>query len=164
MITIFLIAISLSFDSLATSMSLAIKNKYTLRFAVIISIVFGLFQGFMSLLGYVIGSGLELVISRIDHWVAFILLSGVGVKFIFESFEKQDCKKTRYLDWKTICFLGIATSIDALIVGISLAFMQMNILTTIIIIGTITFFMAMLGFILGKKLSCHNSTKIEMAS
>jgi putative Mn2+ efflux pump MntP len=163
MITIFLLAISLSLDSLATSISLVVKNKYTFRTAIGISMVFGFFQCSMSLLGYLIGSGLEFFISRIDHWIAFILLSGVGSKFIFDSFEKQDSKKLNFLDWKIVCLLGVATSVDALVVGISLAFMQLHIVTTVLVIGIVTFLMAMAGFFSGKKLAIQNSAKIEVA-
>jgi len=165
MITTILIAISLSFDSFATAASLAIKNKKnSLAVALVVSLVFGIFQSIMPFVGYTIGISLKSVISHIDHWVAFIFLSGVGIKFIVESLQKNNCdnKKITEINWKIILLLGLATSIDALVVGITFAFINLDIITSIIWIGSTTFIITLLGYYLGKKLSCLNSKKIEI--
>jgi len=165
MITTILIAVSLSFDSFATSASIAIKNKRnSLVTALVVSSVFGIFQSIMPLIGYAIGISLKSIISQVDHWVAFILLSGVGVKFIVESFEKNGCtdKNIKNINWKITLLLGAATSMDALVVGITFAFISLNIITSVIWIGLVTFFITLLGYYLGKRLSCLNNRKIEI--
>ena len=163
MITIFFIAMSLSFDSFATAVSIAIKNKkHTIKIGLTLAFVFALFQGVMSYLGYVIGVGLAPVIAHIDHWVAFVLLAGIGIRFIFEAFEKDDNKNIQHLNWKVIILLGLATSIDALVVGVTFAFMSIQIFSSLIIISFVTFILTFLGYWIGKGLSGVDSKKVEI--
>lgn len=162
MITILLIALSLSLDSFATSVSLGIKNKkHALEIALLIAITFGLCQSLMTGLGYFIGTAVKNFIIQIDHWIAFLLLTGVGLKFIFESFEESDETIIKNIDWRMILLLGIATSIDAMVVGITFAFININIFLSFIVIGLITFLLSLLGYKIGKKFHHLNSKKLE---
>lgn len=162
MITSLLIAISLSLDSFATAIGLGLKNKgNVISMAFFVSLIFALSQSLLSFFGYIIGSELEVVVSGVDHWIAFVLLSGVGIKFIFEAFNKDEEHEIKKVNWKTLFLLGIATSIDAFVVGITFIFMKMNILEALIAIGGVTFLLSFFGFLLGKKVSQINSEKIE---
>lgn len=162
MITILFIALSLSLDSFVTSVSLGIKNKkHALEIAILIALTFGLCQSLMTATGYFIGFAVKNLISQIDHWVAFFLLTGVGLKFIFESFEESDKTVIKNMDWKMILILGIATSIDAMAVGVTFAFIDINIILSLITIGIITFLLSLLGYKIGKKFHHLNSKKLE---
>lgn len=162
MITILLIALSLSLDSFATSVSLGIKDKkHALEIALLIAMVFGVCQSAMTGTGYFFGFAVKNIINQFDHWVAFILLTGVGIKFIAESFEKAEEAAIKHIDWKMIILLGFATSVDALVVGVTFAFIKIDIILSLAIIGLITFLLSMLGYKLGKKFHHLNSKKIE---
>lgn len=121
-----------------------------------------LFQGLMPLLGWLGGSKLSTYISNIDHWIAFLLLSAVGLKMIIDSFGKEEEKRTNPLQFRMIVVLAIATSIDALIVGISLAFVEVVIIQSVIIIGAITFLAAMIGMLVGKSANGKLGKKVEV--
>lgn len=162
MITIFLIALSLSLDCFATSVSLGIKNKkHAWEIALLIALSFGLFQSAMTLIGYLIGFTVKDFIIQIDHWVAFVLLTGVGIKFITESFEKSEETVIKHIDWKMIIILSIATSIDALVVGITFAFIDIRLILSFVVIGLVTVLMSLLGYKIGKRFHHLNSKKLE---
>ncbi len=152
--SIFLVAISLTFDTFAVSVSTSISNKDitisdSLKFAFILSV----FQGLMPVIGWQIGEEVSKIIAGYDKYIAFILLAGIGVKMIFEAFKKKtESTKIPKLKLPLIIFLAIATSIDALVVGFSFAFIEkVNITQSAIIIGLATFMVAMFGLITGKK-------------
>lgn len=107
----------------------------------------------MPLIGWSIGSSLKGFISSFDHWVAFGLLFIIGFRMITESVKNKDTKKIDLFNNRVLLLLSIATSIDALIVGITFAFLKVDILFSVAIIGLITFLISILGFMLGKKLS-----------
>ena len=117
---------------------------------------FGLFQGGMAFLGWFAGSRIASLISRVDHWVAFGLLLWVGGRMIKESFgsEEEPCRDdlTR---GKSLLMLSIATSIDALAVGISLALVDSSILIASLVIGGVSFILAVAGYLLGNRLGCR---------
>ena len=148
MIQIIMIGISLAMDAFAVSIckGLTIKKNIIPK-AIKIAIYFGLFQAIMPLIGYYFGILIKDYIEAIDHWIAFISLSIIGYSMIKEEPEKYDEK----IDWKTLLVLAIATSIDALVVGITFAFEEVEILPTITVIGLITFVICMVGVLLGKK-------------
>jgi len=161
-ISIILIGLGLSFDTFAVSVSTGLIKK-SLRFwqGVKIAIVMAFFQGLMPLLGWLGGSQLSTYISSIDHWIAFVLLSAVGLKMIFDSFSKEE-KKVNPLQFRMIVLMAIATSIDALIVGISLAFVEVVIIQSVLIIGAITFLAAMIGMLVGKSANGKLGKKVEI--
>ena len=140
-------------DCLAVSISCSIIKK-EIRFfeALKIGIAFGFFQALMPVIGWTLGLTFKDYIMAFDHWIAFGTLGAIGLKMIIESLKTKNKKPLEINSIWLILSLSIATSIDALIVGISFAFLQVNILKTIIIIGGITLFISMVGFRMGKSL------------
>lgn len=162
MITIFLIALALSLDSFAVSTSVSLRHgKHKIQKYLLLALVFALFQGLMPLLGFWLGQGLKTFISNIDHWIAFVLLAGVGIEFIINSFPEEE-KEIKKINLQTIVVLGLATSIDALVVGITFAFMDINLWLTIGIIGLVTFLVSSFGCFCGAKFCYLKSQKIEI--
>lgn len=160
--TITLIAIGLSFDSFAVSVSCGlilnkIKFIQALRFALLLAI----FQGLMPILGWIIGTELKNYIVELDHWIAFILLSIVGIKMILDSKKHTNEKTANPLSLLINLTLAFATSIDALIAGLSFAFFNINIYITIFIIASITFIVSMLGVLFGKKTGSKLGKRME---
>ncbi len=152
--TILLLAVGLSMDAFAVSISSSVTiGKIKFRHAFKIGAFFGLFQAFMPLIGWAAGLSFRALISGIDHWIAFILLALIGGKMIYESF-KLDCQQNKVNPLNNLVLLGlaVATSIDALAAGISFALLKINILYTVSLIGIITFGISMVGVFLGKKL------------
>jgi putative Mn2+ efflux pump MntP len=163
-ISIFLIAIGLNFDSLAVSISAGLVIKdIRFRQAIRIAFVFAFFQGLMPLLGWFIGTQIRDLIKDYDHWISFALLFLIGAKMIYESFKKEE-DKSPLNPLKLIVMTGmaVATSIDALVVGVSFAFIDVNIIISIAIIGSMTFIVAMLGMLLGKKAGGLFGKKMEI--
>lgn len=154
-ITIVLIAFGLSMDALAVSITYgATLKKVGIKEALRIGGFFGFFQALMPLLGWLMGVKFQNYIARVDHWIAFLLLSVIGGKMVYETLtNKEDCDDNfeKTLDNKTLFMLAIATSIDALAVGVSFAFLEVSILNSIIIIGIITFDLCFIGVLIGKK-------------
>ena len=152
-ITIILIAIGLSMDSFAISISngLSIKN---LKFydALIIAIFLSTFQGLMPVLGWFLGIGVEKYIKEVDHWVAFVLLGIIGLKMIYEGLVTKEEPQKVALDLITIIAQSIATSIDALVIGISFALLGWGIILPAIIIGLTTLLFSMTGLRIGKEI------------
>jgi len=162
MFTIFLIALSLSIDSFITAGSLSLKhNKNFWLMSLWIASVFAFFQTLMPLLGFLLGKQFVIYVQEFDHWIAFILLLIVGSKFIFEALSSDD-KKIKKLSWKVLATLGVATSIDALVVGLTFAFMEINLFLALVIIAVVTFIISILGCYLGKKLSHKFGSEIEI--
>lgn len=162
MLTIFFIAISLSIDSFVTAASLSLKhNRNFWLMSLWIAIVFAFFQGLMPLTGFLLGKQFVVYIQEFDHWVVFVLLLLVGIKFIAEAFENED-KKIKNINWKVLVMLGVATSIDALAVGLTFAFIEINLFLAITIIAFVTFIISFIGCVLGKKLSHKFGKKIEI--
>lgn len=154
----FLIGVGLSMDALAVSVGkgLVAKRK-SYRDALLLGIFFGGFQALMPFLGWWLGSAFAGFITQWDHWIAFILLFIIGANMIRESFNEEAEEDDGSLEIKELFLLAIATSIDALAVGVSFAFLDVNIWTSIAIIGTTTFVISFLGYCLGKRLG----TKFE---
>ncbi|MBW8334364.1 MAG: manganese efflux pump MntP family protein [Prolixibacteraceae bacterium] len=151
--TVILLAIGLSFDSFAVSVCSGL-NLPQIRFvqAAKIAIFLALFQAFMPLIGWLIGTSMKSIIEPVDHWIAFGLLSLIGGKMVIESFLNSEVREIRNpLHLKVILTLSLATSIDALAVGFSFAAFLEKILIAVFIIGAVTFIASMLGILLGKK-------------
>ena len=153
LIEIFIIAIGLAMDCFAVSLSSSIctpclAKKDTLK----IAFFFGLFQGGMPVLGWLIGKSFYSSVSSIDHWIAFSILTIIGIKMITEAIKDHSDKQNFNIKiFKVLLLLSIATSIDAFVIGMSFAFLQVNILTAAISIGVITFLISIFGISLGKK-------------
>lgn len=164
LITIILIAISLSFDSFAVSLSCGIaKHKMQLVQILKIALVLSLFQGLMPLVGWLAGEQLLPYIEEFDHWVALLLLSLIGGKMIIESFKSEDVKKKINPDkFSVILLLGFSTSIDALAVGFSLSLFCLHILLSLAIITVVTFLAVLLGIFIGKKSKTNKSRRAEI--
>lgn len=153
--TVFMIAIGLSMDACAVSLAKGMcLQKNIGKYALILGIAFGFFQGAMPLLGWWIGTYFEEFITAIDHWIAFFLLGFIGINMIRESFhkEEEECMNITSIDTKTICILAIATSIDAFAVGISFAFLQVEILSAVTLIAATTFVCSFIAVCLGHKI------------
>ena len=146
---VIIIAISVAMDTFAVSVCKGLSMKrIDYKNAIIISLYFCLFQALMPLIGYIFGFSFENV-SKIDHFVALILLSGIGINMILESREKEELDSK--VDFKTMIVLAIATSIDALAVGVTFAFLNVNIIVSSILIGLITFVISFIGVLIGNK-------------
>lgn len=164
-ITLLLIAIGLSVDSFAVSVSSGlILNQITFKKALRIATSLALFQAAMPIIGWFVGKRIATYAESFDHWIAFGLLFIIGGKMIWESFQKDDLdKKTNPLEFKVLIGMSIATSIDALIVGISFAFVQnLNLLLTTFVIGLTTGVFSMLGILFGKKTGLRFGKDMEI--
>ena len=159
--TILLTAFALSMDAFAVSITKGITlNKINKQVAFKIAFFFGLFQGVMPFIGWFLGIRFESYIKSIDHWIAFFLLSFIGIKMILDAKEADnDILNTneKYnslysINNKELIILSIATSIDALAVGISFAFLNIDIVPICLSIGIITFLVCFIGVIIGKKI------------
>ena len=150
---IFLIAIGLSMDAFAVSLANGIIiKKVTISDCFKFGLFFGVFQFIMPVIGWILGTTVSGYISMFDHWIAFLLLSFIGGKMIYESFKADDEEKDKPLNWKNMTILAVATSIDALAVGISFAVMETKIIISSVIIGVTAFIISFFGVVLGKKL------------
>ncbi|TAJ10725.1 manganese efflux pump [Marinilabiliaceae bacterium JC017] len=164
LLALIIIAIALAMDSFAVSISTGIALKrIQWRTMGRISLFFALFQGLMPLIGWSLGQTFEEYIKVYDHWVAFGLLTFIGSRMVYKSLKHQS--ETPFINpycHKTIFSLAIATSIDALAVGISFSMLDVEIVFPAIIIGVVTFLFAFLGLTIGVKLGSFFSTKIEL--
>jgi manganese efflux pump family protein len=161
---VFLIAIGLSFDSFAVSVSSGLaKKKIDFYDAMKIAFSLSFFQALMPLLGYWIGVKITPMIRDADHWIAFGLLFILGLKMIRESMRKKDGTETfNPLNVMILVGMSLATSIDAFVVGISFGFLEVNIVIALAIIGVITFIISMLGILFGKKTGGKSGKKMEI--
>lgn len=154
LLSILLIAVGLSADCFAVAFSASISNhNYRLRQVLRAGASFGLFQATMPLLGWLAGKTVVDYVSAYDHWVAFGLLALVSGRMLWESF-KTDHGREKEIDitrGMSLLILSIATSIDALAVGLSFAFLKVNIAIASPVIGAIAFLITILGFVIGRK-------------
>lgn len=154
-IEIVLLAVGLSMDSLAVSVTCgALIPHYRHRHVLKIGFILGVFQAGMTVAGYFAGMGFRKYITAFDHWIAFLLLLYLGGRMIHESTREEEEFKTDPLCYKTLCGLGIATSIDALAVGISLACIESAIAMASITIGIVTALFSAFGVYFGSHF-CH---------
>ena len=160
---IFLLGIGLAMDAFAVSIwkGLSIK-KMNWKNAIIIALYFGIFQALMPLIGYFLGMTFESIVTSFDHWVAFALLTLIGGGMIKESFDSEDEKKNDKVDFKTMVVLSLATSIDALAVGITFAFFDVNTVLAVSIIGIITFIISIFGVKIGNRFGDKYQNKAEL--
>lgn len=160
---IFLIAVGLSMDAFAVSIvnGIVIKQKRN-KSALLLASFFGGFQMFMPAIGWLAGLSLKNIIMGIDHWIAFSLLTFIGLKMIYDSTRLEDGKKEEKLKFYSLLTLSVATSIDALMVGLSFAFLQTSILVPILVIGLVTCVLSLIGFFFGCGLGRIFGNKVKI--
>ncbi|MCI6673514.1 MAG: manganese efflux pump MntP family protein [Spirochaetaceae bacterium] len=148
--------VSLSMDAFAISMVKGLTmKKLSWGWTLVIALFFGGFQFLMPVAGYLLGVQFQSYITAIDHWIAFVLLAFIGGKMIWESLHECTCEKRQeeqeleHLDIKELFILAIATSIDALAVGITFAFLSVNIIEASLVIGIVTFIICVGGVLIG---------------
>jgi len=162
--TIIFIAIGLSMDALAVSVASGFTiTRLRIRHAVRIALFFGGFQSIMPILGWLAGSSLQKFIAGFDHWVAFGLLCFIGGKMIYESTKMAEREKIDPLKLHVLLVLAVATSIDALAVGLSLSFLNVAIIMPSVIIGVVTFAVSFTGVYIGRKFGHFFESKLEVA-
>jgi manganese efflux pump family protein len=166
-LSIVVIAVGLSMDAFAVSMtSGCVMKKLKLKYALRTALFFGAFQAIMPIIGWLAGSTLKIYIEKIDHWIAFIILTAIGIKMILEATvldkgDEADAKpKTESL--LLLFGLAVATSIDALAVGITFSLLNANIFISAGIIGLITFILSFLGVFIGCKFGGMFKKKVEI--
>ena len=160
---IFLIAVSLAMDAFAVSISNGVSVKgFGKAHAVKQGIYFGGFQFMMPVLGWVLGSSVRTYIEAVDHWIAFGLLAAIGFNMIRESRSEEEEEEGGEMTAKVLILQAIATSIDALAVGISFAVLQVNILQAALIIGVVAFVFSFVGGVLGKSIGGFLQGKAEL--
>ncbi|MEG2331223.1 MAG: manganese efflux pump MntP family protein [Bacteroides sp.] len=164
---IWLIAIGLAMDCFAVSIASGIiLKRIQWRPILIMAFFFGLFQALMPLIGWLCANTFSHLIENVDHWIAFGILSFLGGRMIIESFKHEDDRKElNPTSLKVVLTLAIATSIDALAVGISFAFMGIRdltgILSSISVIGVVSFALSVIGLLLGIKCHCSQARKLH---
>lgn len=167
-VEIVLLAISLSMDAFAVALCKGLAlEKINLKCCAIVGLWFGAFQGLMPMLGYFLGSTFADKITSVDHWIAFILLAIIGSNMIKESLEKDEEKVNDSLGFKTMLIMAIATSIDALAVGVSFAFTDFEpdwfVYIAFVLIGIITFTLSSIGVKIGNIFGTKYKSKAEFA-
>lgn len=161
--TLFVTAIGLSMDAFAVSVckGLAMK-KLSIKKAIIIGLWFGGFQALMPTIGYLLGTRFEQYVTAIDHWIAFVLLALIGANMIKEALSKEENETNDCVDVKTMFLLAIATSIDALAVGVTYAFLQVQIVPAVTFIGVITLSLSVAGVKIGNVFGLRYKSKAEI--
>lgn len=163
---LFIIALGVSMDAFAAAICKGLSLKrVSVKHASIVGLYFGLFQAGMPVLGYFLGAQFSQQITAYDHWFAFILLGAIGFNMVKES-RNNSCHisdgEDRKLSFKNMIILAIATSIDALAVGITFAFLNINILPAVIFIGMITFTTSFIGTKIGNIFGVRCKSKAEL--
>lgn len=173
LIELFVIAVGLSMDAFAVAICKGLSlRKVSLKKCAKVGLYFGGFQGVMPLIGFILGVQFKDYIVSIDHWIAFILLSFIGINMIRESREKEDenvveglaevaVGEENELGFKNMIMLSIATSIDALAVGVTFAFLQVDIVPAVSFIGIVTFVLSMIGVKVGNIFGVKYKSKAE---
>lgn len=162
---ILILAVGVSMDAFAVSICKGLSVcKVRPRHASLAAAWFGGFQALMPLIGYFAGVAFADIVSSVDHWIAFVLLGIIGGKMVKESFEKDECCCTDPdFSFRTMLAMAVATSIDALAVGVSLAFLKVNIWSSILIIGLTTGAFSAAGIYIGNIFGNRYKSKAEFA-
>jgi len=162
-----LVAIGLAMDSFTVSLCKGLRmRRINYGQALVIALFFGFFQAMMPLLGWILGIQFEQYITSVDHWIAFILLAVIGSKMLYDTLaEDPSCpvQTVDRLDLKELLLLSIATSIDALAVGITLAFLKTDILLSVSLIGIVTFILSLAAVAIGNRFGNRLQSKAGIA-
>ena len=163
LIELFLIAVGLSMDAFAVSVCKGLAmQKCTFKKAAIVGLWFGGFQALMPAIGYILGAQFQEAIASIDHWIAFVLLALIGGNMIHEALDNDEEEADASLDVKTMFLLAVATSIDALAIGITFAFLKVNIIPAVCFIGIVTFIISFAGVKIGNVFGARYKNKAEI--
>ena len=161
---LFILAVGLSMDAFAVSVckGLAMK-RINWKKMLIVGLWFGGFQALMPIVGYLLGAQFSDRITSIDHWIAFVLLAAIGANMIKEALSKDEEKCDDSLGFRTMLVLAIATSIDALAVGVTFAFLNVNLGFAVTFIGVTTFVISAVGVKVGNVFGARYKSKAELA-
>lgn len=163
LIELFLIAVGLSMDAFAVSVCKGLAMpKCTFKKAAIVGLWFGGFQALMPAIGYILGAQFQEAIASIDHWIAFVLLALIGGNMIHEALDNDEEEADASLDVKTMFLLAVATSIDALAIGITFAFLKVSIIPAVCFIGIVTFIISFAGVKIGNVFGARYKNKAEI--
>ncbi|MBQ3086033.1 MAG: manganese efflux pump [Clostridia bacterium] len=165
---VFLIGVGLAMDAFSVAVCKGLTMpKIDKKQTAVIALFFGGFQALMPFLGWALGKQFESYITAVDHWIAFILLGVIGGKMIYDVIKnngkEEECCTCGKLDLKELFTMAVATSIDALATGITFAFLKVNILSAISVIGITTFILAVIGVLLGHKFGAKWKDKASLA-
>lgn len=161
---LFLIGVGLSMDAFAVSICKGLSMpRMRWKQAGVIALFFGGFQALMPFAGWALGKQFEQYITRIDHWIAFLLLGWIGGKMIWDAFHEKEESCPSSFDLKELLMMAVATSIDALAVGITFAFLQVSILPAVGLIGCTTFVISLAGVWLGHRFGSRYQSKATLA-
>lgn len=162
-VELIILAIGLAMDAFAVSVckGLSVQKVKPCHLA-ITGLYFGGFQALMPLIGYYLGINFSHLIERVDHWIAFVLLAIIGANMIKEACDKNQESMNCDFSFKSMLPLAVATSIDALAVGVTLAFLKVNIWVAILAIGSITFVLSAIGVYMGKVVGLRFKSKAEL--
>lgn len=160
---LFIIAVGLSMDAFAVSVCKGLSMcRMKWKIALLAGVYFGGFQALMPFAGYMLGVRFQKYITSIDHWIAFVLLGIIGANMIHESRQEEECMDDSF-DVKTMLLLAIATSIDALAVGVTFAFLKVSIIPAVCFIGSVTFVISVAGIKIGNVFGAKYRSKAELA-
>ncbi len=164
LLELFILAVGLSMDAFAVSVCKGLSvRRGSMKQAITVGIWFGGFQALMPFLGYLLGITFSSLITNVDHWIAFVLLAFIGFNMIRESRSEEENESNDRFDFKTMLPLAVATSIDALAVGVTFAFLQVNIVPAVSFIGCITFILSAIGLKAGNIIGAKNRSRAEFA-
>ena len=166
-VELLLTAVALSMDAFAVSTCKGLNmRKMNWRQALVIGLFFGGFQAIMPLLGWMLGKQFESLITSVDHWVVFALLALIGGKMVYDALkggDEEGCEPETKLDIRQMIGLSFATSVDALAVGISFAFLKVQILPSVVCIGVTTCLLSILGVAIGQRFGAKYQSKATLA-
>ena len=163
-IELIILAAGLAMDAFAVSICKGLSvRKYRKGRSVTAGLYFGGFQALMPVIGWLLGRQFESLIKSVDHWIAFALLALIGANMIRESFKKDDNDINDSFSLKVMLPLAVATSIDALAVGVTFAFLNVNIVIAALTIGVITFGFSAAGVKIGNVFGAKYKSKAELA-
>ena len=161
---ILIIAVGVSMDAFAVSICKGLSvSRLRPRHAFSVSVWFGGFQALMPLIGYYLGVSFADLVSEYDHWISYVLLAMIGGNMIMESFDKEDDELSSDFSVKKMFLLAVATSVDALAVGVSLAFLKVDIWMAILLIGLTTAAFSGVGIYIGHLFGARYKSKAELA-
>ena len=160
---LFLIAVGLSMDAFAVSVCKGLSvRKATVKHALCVGLYFGGFQALMPLIGYLLGTQFESVITSVDHWIAFGLLAFIGGNMIREALGREEEKLDDSFSFRTMMTLAVATSIDALAMGVTFAFLRVDIVPAVLLIGATTFVLSAVGLKVGNVFGAKYKARAEL--
>ena len=163
-ITLFTLAVGLAMDAFAVSVCKGLAmRKINIRKTFLVGLWFGGFQALMPLVGYFLGIQFKEKITAIDHWIAFLLLAIIGINMIKEALSDEEESTSASLEVKEMFVLAVATSIDALAVGITFAFLDVNIVEAVTVIGVVTLILSAIGVKVGNIFGTRYKSKAEIA-